>query len=101
LSVGCPHDWFGRETHALLADFCRRVERLRMLAEQIDEFAPDWLRTTRAWIATKKLGRMAERETRALTSLARSLRLTNQSRYTPHGAAAAPRADRRDRGRGC
>lgn len=38
-----------------------------------------------------KLLSMAERESRAITALARALRLTNQSRYTPQRAGTAGR----------
>jgi len=65
------------------------LAELRELRREIDEFEPEWLRSDDGLERYDKLGRLAERETRSLVTLARSLRLTNQSRYTPHGAATA------------
>lgn len=69
-------DWFPRETHGLLADYCRHVVRGRridqMIAAQMD--APDV-----DVDALDKLYKMAERESRAASSLATRLRMTQQS----------------------
>jgi len=31
-----PHNWFGQETHAMLTQHCRQVERLRFIAGQLN-----------------------------------------------------------------
>ena len=70
-------DWFGRETHALLAQYCRHVvaarKVARMLAELPESCVDDY----------DKLLKMQEREGRAMSSLATRLRLTPQSTYDP------------------
>jgi hypothetical protein len=80
-------DYFPREQHALLAYFCRRVVRLRVLAKEFTDFEPEWLRTDERVERWDRLGKLAERETRMMIALARSLRITNQSRYQASTAA--------------
>ncbi len=69
-------DWFPRETHGQLADYCRHVVRGRridqMIAAHMDsaDFGLD---------ALDKLYKMAERESRAASSLATRLRMTQQA----------------------
>lgn len=70
-----PADWFPRETHALLSQYCRHVVAARRLAqliaaEEAGEFDLD---------RYDQLLRMQEREGRALSSLATRLRITQQS----------------------
>ena len=71
-----PADWFPRETHGLLSDYCRHVIRSRRVAQMVaaaEAEAPldiDKL---------DKLYKMAERESRAASSLATRLRITQQS----------------------
>jgi hypothetical protein len=81
-----PWDWFPRESHALLAAFCRHVVRARRLAGLVDSFQPEWARDSEGLARYDKLLAMAARETKALAELAVKLRLSNQSRYTPHRA---------------
>jgi len=69
-------DWFPRETHGLLADYCRHVVRGRRIAQMIEaeydegEVDVDQL---------DKLYKMGERESRAASSLATRLRITQQA----------------------
>jgi hypothetical protein len=71
-----PADWFPRETHALLAQYCRHVVTARRVAQLIasceggDGFDLD---------EYDQLLKMQEREGRALSSLATRLRITQQS----------------------
>jgi hypothetical protein len=73
-----PADWFPRETHGLLAQYCRhlvaarRVAQLIQSAEAGDEFDVD---------EYDKLLKMQEREGRAISSLATRMRLTQQTTY--------------------
>ena len=78
-----PADWFTRETHALLAQYCRHVVRARVLAGAIDQFDSEWLKTEVGVETYDRLTRIAEREGRAVSSLATRMRITQQSRYRP------------------
>lgn len=81
-------DFFRTATvQVLLADYCRHVERVAWLEDEISE-----ARKPSSELALKdvdRLMKMAERETRAVLSIATKLRLTNQSRYQPSVAAVA------------
>lgn len=82
-----PADWFTEDTHPLLMAYCRHVVTATVLARQIDGFNPDWLADEDGLKRYEKLLAMRERETRAMTALARSMRLTQQSRYKAETAA--------------
>jgi hypothetical protein len=85
-----PNDFFkGAGRQALLKDFCRHVEAADQLAKLIDAFRPEWLATDEGLDRYGKLLGLRERETRTINSAATKLRLTNQARYTPVGAARA------------
>lgn len=73
-----PADWFPRETHALLADYCRHVVMARRIAQLIAQ-AEDG--ETFDVIEYDRLGKMAERESRVIASLATKMRLTQQATY--------------------
>jgi hypothetical protein len=83
-----PADWFARETHALLSQYCRHVVRARRLAGLVDGFKPEWAVDPEGLARFDKLLAMAARETAALTSVMTRLRLTQQSRYTPSRAGS-------------
>lgn len=74
-----PADWFPRETHSLLAQYCRhvvsarRVAKLIESAESQDEIDIPLLDT---------LYKMQEREGRAISSLATRMRITQQATST-------------------
>jgi hypothetical protein len=71
-------DWFTRETHPLLVQYCRhtvssrRISQLIANLEQSDDFDVQ---------TYDKLLGMQERESRAMASLATKMRLTQQSTY--------------------
>lgn len=73
-----PAEWFPRETHGLLAQYCRhivaarRVSQLIASLESSEEFDVD---------EYDKLLKMQEREGRALSSLATRMRITQQTTY--------------------
>ncbi|MFE3839468.1 hypothetical protein [Pseudogemmobacter sonorensis] len=75
-----PADWFPAETHGLLSDYCRhevksrRISQLVAAAESDDPLDIDML---------DKLYKMAERESRAASSLATRLRITQQATVSP------------------
>ena len=85
-----PADWFGRESFPVLASYCRHVCRARWLAAQIDAYADKLVRKDGGVQTLDKLFGMAERESRAVLTHARSLRLTQQSRYDARAAGATP-----------
>lgn len=76
-----PADWFGQETHELLAQYCRHVVTARRVSVMIEDLIQcggnDWLDDY------DRLLKMQEREGRAMTALARSMRITQQSQYHP------------------
>lgn len=71
-----PADWFPRETHGVLSQYCRHVVAARRVAQLVAacESAED-LDVDRY----DQLLKMQEREGRALSSLATRLRITQQS----------------------
>jgi hypothetical protein len=88
-----PGGWFGRTTHALLAAYCRHTveaDRLSGMLAALNDAMDEEVRRGRPELELlfdssmdlrEKLLRMRERETRAATALARSMRLTQQSLY--------------------
>ena len=88
-----PPDWFGRETHPLLQQFCRHVVTAREVDGLIAEHEAGELDIPRY----NKLLIMRSRESAALTALARTMRMTQQARIDPKTAgrriAGMPRVD--------
>jgi hypothetical protein len=88
-----PADWFQRETHALLAQYCRHVVAARRISELIRGFETELARTVEQDGVSKlaitlaaaetldRLLKMQEREGRAMSSLATRMRLTQQTSY--------------------
>lgn len=71
----------------LLADYCRHREAVENVSGILDTFKPEWLKNGEGVKRYQTLCRIRETETTAAMRMARSLRLTNQSRYVPHRAA--------------
>lgn len=71
-----PADWFPRETHGLLAQYCRHVVTARRVAQLIEatEGADDL-----DIAQLDQLYKMQEREGRAMSSLATRMRITQQA----------------------
>lgn len=74
-----PADWFPRETHSVLAQYCRHVVAARRVAQLID--AAETSGEDFDVQAYDRLLKMQEREGRAMSSLATRMRLTQQSTY--------------------
>ena len=71
-----PADWFPRETHAILAQYCRHVVAARRISQLVQsEESGEALDIDQY----DKLLKMQEREGRALSSLATRLRITQQA----------------------
>jgi hypothetical protein len=88
-----PADWFGAETHGLLAQYCRHTVAARVVDELIAEHEAGELDIPRY----NKLLIMRSRESAAMTALARTMRMTQQARIDPKTAgrrmAGIPKAD--------
>src|SRR5690606_36227062 len=89
-----PADWFPRETHGMLAQYCRHVVAARRVSQMIQALEEEMAQaaeegTDRASIllsaakAMDRLYKMQEREGRALSSLATRMRITQQATYDP------------------
>lgn len=74
-----PADWFGEEHAPMLTQYCRHKVQADLIAQQHEAFDPAWLADDDGLKRYDKLGAMMERETRAMTALLRSMRLTQQS----------------------
>lgn len=73
-----PADWFTRETHALLAQYCRHVVRARRIAQLIDQAEKSDPFDVKEY---RDLLRSEEEQSRAIASLATRMRLTQQTTY--------------------
>ena len=84
-----PADWFGRWNAALLTQYCRHKVQSDLIAQQLEAFDPSWLADDDGLKRYDKLSAMFERETRAISALLRSMRLTQQSLIRADKAVAA------------
>lgn len=73
-----PADWFPRETHGMLISYCRHIVSARRIAQLIEA-----AEAAEAFDVDEydKLLKMQERESRAMSSLATRMRLTQQTTY--------------------
>jgi hypothetical protein len=81
-----PADWFGRETHELLAAYCRHIVRGRILSDALAAAPQRALGTENGLKHYERMAAAAERESRAATAIARALRMTPASRIRPDSA---------------
>ena len=77
-------------TKGLLADYCQQRAQVDEMSELIDAFDPAWLAETKGMRRYEWLTKMRRMASKAAMDLARSLRLTNQSRWQPAGASPQP-----------
>jgi hypothetical protein len=73
----------------MLADYCRHVVMDDRLSAMVDAFKDEWVKVDGGLERLERILKMRDKEARAAGDKSTKLRLTNQSRYTPHGAAAA------------
>ena len=78
-----------RALQDMLADYCRHREIAESLGAQINEFKPEWVKSSEGARKLASLLKMRDLESRAAADKATKLRMTNQSRYTPQAAATA------------
>ena len=83
-----PADWFRADTLPILLSYCKHISCAYTLDKEIAEFDPAWLRDDDGLLRYKRLTDMRDRESRALTALARSMRLTQQSQIHHNTAAS-------------
>ena len=75
-----PADWFPRETHGLLVQYCRHVVSARRVSELMANFITE--KTEIQLIETyNKILIMQDREGRALSSLATRMRISQHAQY--------------------
>jgi hypothetical protein len=84
-----PANWFGRESHSLLIAYLRHWSNARLIAAEIERFAPAWLGRDDGLDRYEQLLKIADREHRAMASLAGKMRLSQSSRLRPGPAATA------------
>lgn len=87
-----PADWFTDDSHPLLVAYCRHITTARDLGATIDGFDLALLAEDEHLKRYDRLLAMRERETRAITALARSMRLTQQARYDTKSANTAAKS---------
>lgn len=73
-----PAEWFPRETHGMLAQYCRHVVAARKVADLIASAEEDETTDIENY---DRLLKMQEREGRALSSLATRMRLSQQTTF--------------------
>jgi len=80
--TGCyPADYFRKSEHDLLAMYCKHMAESWRVSQLIDTLTDDYIKEADSGIETyAKLLKMRDTETRAATALARSMRITHQSR---------------------
>jgi len=79
-----PADWFPRETHAVLAQYCRLTASADQLAVMIEHLESAFRTTRRTDLGLyDKLLRRQESLARAIVSLATKMRITQQASYHP------------------
>jgi hypothetical protein len=81
-----PPDWFPRETHPMLVQYCRLIVRARRLADLINQAEADEEFDVGAY---RDLLKSEEAVTRAIASLSTRMRL-NQSSTMRHDAVRKP-----------
>ncbi len=72
-----PEEWFPRETHQLLVQYCRHVAASKKIAGLIEEMEAGTIVVEEY----DRLLKMQEREGRAMSSLATRMRISQQASY--------------------
>jgi hypothetical protein len=73
-----PADWFARETHALLVQYCRHVIAARRIAQFIAHLQQEEELDVKGWADALK---MQARESQIIATLATKMRISQQSTY--------------------
>jgi len=86
-----PADWFQADTLPLLESYCRHVSHAKTIDREVAKFDPGWLSDDDGLKRYRMLMDMREKESRAITALARSMRLTQQAQYLAPTAGTVAR----------
>lgn len=89
--------FFDPATLPLLSEYCRLKTQVEEMAEQVEQFAPDWFLTDDGLKRYKNLTDIRDKIQGRMIALARSMRLTQQARYVPDKAGARPKGKGRPR----
>jgi hypothetical protein len=81
-----PAEWFGPEHAPLLEQYCRHKVNSDVLAARLQEFDPAWLNEDDGLRRYERLCSLMFKETSAINSLARAMRLTQQSIFNDQRA---------------
>jgi hypothetical protein len=93
-----PDGWFDTAAKkAMLKDYCRHRGEAERISVIIYSFQAEWLKTAEGCHRYRELTKVRDAECRAAGDKATKLRMTNQSRYTPQGAAGAARRHVKER----
>jgi len=84
-----PADAFSDVHIPLLEMYCGHVVKARLVNQEIENFDLEWLRDDDGLKRYDRLTAIAERESRAASALARSLRITRQATVHPVTAGRA------------
>jgi len=84
-----PAILFRRAIAPILIAYCRHTCRARLLEMQVAQFEPEWTTVKGGLERLDKLLALCERETRAMISCARALRLTPHAQMHPRTAGRA------------
>jgi hypothetical protein len=82
-----PAEWFGDEHVPMLVEYVRHVTTSDMLTKEIESSDPKWMKSDEGMRRMKDLTTMRAREAGCINTLARSMRLTQQSVYNAQKAA--------------
>lgn len=89
-------DFFDEATLPLLTEYCRLQSQVDTMAEQIENFDPEWLLTDDGVKRYKNLTSIRDQAQGRMIALARSMRLTQQARYVPDNARNRPKKSAKD-----
>ena len=89
-----PADWFQADTLPLLLSYCKHVATAATIDRELAAFDPAWLRDDEGLKRYKVLTDMRERESKTQITLARSMRLTQQSQIIPQTAGTVAKKSR-------
>jgi hypothetical protein len=94
-----PPEFFATDaTKCLLADYCRHRATVDRMTAIIEAVEGEWYRTAAGIKMFSDLCKVRDRESRAAADKAVKLRVTNQSRWTPHtGGTAAMNVAKMDK----
>ena len=87
-----PLEYFATEaTRNILKDICIARETAEGITATMNEFKREWLKNKEGSKRFREFQKMRDIEINRAAMLSTKLRLTNQSRYTSHGAYSASR----------